>query len=137
MELGNSAQVEIIGVKAIGRLADRTLSLELAELGLDCAGDAARHLVLQFEDVVESAVEAVGPDVGAGGGVDQLAGDAHSVLGFAHRALEHIAHAQLARTCFTSTARPLYVKLELRAITNSHGRREIAVVISSTMPSTK
>jgi hypothetical protein len=29
------------------------------------------------------------------------------------------------------------VKLELRAITNSHGRREIAVVISSTIPSTK
>src|SRR5439155_10614344 len=31
-------------------------------------------------------------------------------------------HNQFERaTCFTSTARPLYVKLELRAITKSHG----------------
>ena len=37
----------------------------------------AGDLVLQFEDVVERAVEAVGPEVRAGGGVDQLAGDAH------------------------------------------------------------
>jgi hypothetical protein len=31
----------------------------------------------------------------------------------------------------------LYAKLEFRAITNSQGSREIAVVISSTMPSAK
>src|SRR6266403_2102995 len=36
-----------------------------------------------------------------------------------------------------STARPLKVKLEFRAITNSHLNRESAVVISSTMPSAK
>jgi len=54
-------------------------------------------LVLQFEDVVERAVEAVGPDMRAARRVDQLGGDAHPVGGFAHRAFEHIAHAQLAR----------------------------------------
>jgi len=31
----------------------------------------------------------------------------------------------------------LYVKLELRAMTNSHRMRESAVMISSTMPSAK
>src|SRR5215471_18231601 len=36
-----------------------------------------------------------------------------------------------------STARPLKVKLELRAITNSDLKRESAVMISSTIPSAK
>src|SRR5215831_10113770 len=40
-------------------------------------------------------------------------------------------------TCFTSTAWPLYVKLELRAMTNSQRMRLSAVMISSTMPSAK
>src|SRR6516164_9606823 len=40
-------------------------------------------------------------------------------------------------TRFTSTAWPLYVKLELRAITKSQRTRDSAVMISSTMPSTK
>jgi hypothetical protein len=65
----------------------------LAQLGLDCADDIARDLILQFEDVVECAVEAVSPDMGAGRGVDQLAGDAHAVLGFAHTAFEDVADA--------------------------------------------
>src|SRR5215831_5365034 len=43
----------------------------------------------------------------------------------------------LRPTSFTSTALPLNVKLELRAITNNHLNRERAVVISSTMPSAK
>ena len=40
-------------------------------------------------------------------------------------------------TCFTSTARPLYVNDELRAITNSHLNLERAVMMSSTIPSAK
>src|SRR5215475_10501838 len=36
-----------------------------------------------------------------------------------------------------STARPLKVKLELRAMTNNDLKRESAVMISSTMPSAK
>ena len=38
---------------------------------------------------------------------------------------------------FTFTARPLYVKLELRATTNSHLMRESPVMMSSTIPSAK
>src|SRR5215510_10404608 len=37
----------------------------------------------------------------------------------------------------TSTALPLYVKLELRAITNSDLKRDSAVMMSSTIPSVK
>src|SRR5215471_10593321 len=40
-------------------------------------------------------------------------------------------------TCLMSTALPLYVKLELRAITNSDLKRDSAVMMSSTMPSAK
>src|SRR3954468_22084991 len=40
-------------------------------------------------------------------------------------------------TCFTSTVRPLYVKLELRAITNSQRIRDNAEMMSSTTPSVK
>src|SRR6266851_4075906 len=40
-------------------------------------------------------------------------------------------------TCFTSIPWPLYVKLELRAMTKSQRMRESAVMISSTMPSAK
>jgi len=41
------------------------------------------------------------------------------------------------QTCFTSTAWPLYEKLELRAMTKSHLIRDNAVMISSTIPSAK
>src|SRR6516225_3924503 len=43
----------------------------------------------------------------------------------------------LRPTSLTSTALPLNVKLELRAITNNHLKRESAVMISSTIPSAK
>src|SRR6266851_3421837 len=45
----------------------------------------------------QRAIEAVGPDMGPARRVDQLAGDAHAVAGFAHAAFEYVAHAQFAR----------------------------------------
>src|ERR1700739_2248352 len=89
------AQIEVISGKVRGRLTVGALDLGLAQLWFDRAGDAGRDLVLQVENVVERAVEAVGPDVSAGRGVDQLPGDAHPVAGFAHAAFEHVAHAEL------------------------------------------
>ena len=59
-------------------------------------GDADRDLVLQFEHVFDQAIEAVGPEVRAGFGLDQLSGDAHPVAALAHRAFEDVAHAKLA-----------------------------------------
>jgi hypothetical protein len=40
-------------------------------------------------------------------------------------------HESVSRT---STVLPFYVKLDVRSITNSQGKRAIAVVISSTIP---
>ena len=67
-----------------------------SQLRRDRADDACRHLVLQLEDVLERAVEAIGPEMCAGRRVDELAGDAHPVAGLAHAAFEHVAHAELA-----------------------------------------
>src|SRR4029077_17659994 len=58
--------------------------------------DTARHLVLQFENIVDGAAETVGPDMRATRRVYQLPSDAHKVAGFAHAAFEHVPHAQLA-----------------------------------------
>ena len=68
------AQVEIVGVEVVRPLALGPLDLGVKQARLDRADDTQCDLVLQFEDVVERAVEAVGPDVGAGCRVDQLAG---------------------------------------------------------------
>ena len=90
------AQIVVVGVEALGRLALGPLDLGLLEPRRDRADDARRHLVLQLEDVLELAVEPVGPEMRAGRGIDQLAGDAHPAAGLAHAALEHVAHAELA-----------------------------------------
>ena len=66
------------------------------ELGPDAADDAGRDLVLDGEDVVERPVVALGPEVGAGGGIDQLRGHPDAVAGLADAALEHVADAELA-----------------------------------------
>ena len=64
-------------------------------------------LVLQLEHVFERAVEAVGPEMRAGFGIDQLPGDAHPVAALAHRTFEHIAHAKLAADLLHIDRRPL------------------------------
>ena len=48
------------------------------------------------EDVGQFAVIAIGPDVVASRGVDQLGGDAHAVAALADAALQHVAHAEFA-----------------------------------------
>ena len=102
------AQIEVVSGEVRGRLARGALDLGQPQARFDRTGDAGRNLVLQLKNVVERAIEAVGPDVSAGRRVDQLAGDAHPIAGFAHAAFEHVAHTQSScATCFTSTGLPL------------------------------
>src|SRR6516165_2718604 len=63
---------------------------------LDDAGDADRDPVLQLEDVLQRAVETVGPQMRTGECIDQLAGDANPLAGFANRAFEDVANAELS-----------------------------------------
>ena len=94
--MGQSPEIEIVGVEAVRPLALRALDLGPAEFGSMMPTMSGGDLVLQVEDVLERAVESVGPEMRAGLGFDQLAGDARRVAGLAHAALEHIAHAEFA-----------------------------------------
>ena len=58
--------------------------------------DAFGNFVLEVEDILELAVEAFGPDMGAGFGIDQLGGNAETISRLAHAAFKHIARAKLA-----------------------------------------
>src|SRR5690242_8455689 len=71
-----------------------------------------------------------------GSRVDQLPGDADPIAGFAHRALQHVAHAKLTTDLLHIDGLSL-VGEGLRAITNSQCIWLNAVMISSTMPSAK
>jgi hypothetical protein len=82
MELGQSAQIQVVGIEARGRVTDRPLDLGEAQLGLDSTNDTAGDLVLELEDVVERPIKPVGPNVSAAGRVDQLTGDANPGAGF-------------------------------------------------------
>src|SRR5215469_16778428 len=55
-----------------------------------------RHLILKIEDLVEGAVEPVGPKMSTIEGIDQLRSDADAAASPAHRPFENIAHAELA-----------------------------------------
>ena len=59
-------------------------------------GEAGDDLVLHVEEIGDGLVEALGPEVRAGLGVDQLHVDAHAVSAALHAAFEHIAHVELA-----------------------------------------
>jgi hypothetical protein len=80
------AQIEVVGAEVGGRPRGGSAHLGGLQCWLDDAGDADRDLVLKVEDIFERAVEAVGPQMSAGGRVDQLPGDSHALPGFAHRA---------------------------------------------------
>src|SRR3984893_3126906 len=76
--------------------------------------DSARDVVLDRKDIGQIAVVAVGPEVGAGRGVDELRGNPHPVAGAADRAFEHRAHPKIAADGANVDQAPLKVKLELR-----------------------
>jgi hypothetical protein len=84
------------------------------------------------------AVVALGPAMGAGRGIDKLGSDADTVAGAANAALQHVARTQLASDLpHIDGPAPLYLKLELRAMTRSSENRDSSVMMSSVMPSLK
>src|SRR5262249_35728716 len=88
-----SAKVEVVRGGLARWYSSRTVYLSGLQRRFDNPGHARRDLVLKIEDVLQRAVEAVRPQMGAARRVDQLAGDTHPVTGSAHRAFEYIADA--------------------------------------------
>jgi hypothetical protein len=93
---GLGTQIEVVSVEVFRALASGALDFRLAEVGFDGADDVEGQFILQFEDVAQRAVVALGPDMRAGFSFDQLRSDADPVAGPAQTAFENIAHAQLA-----------------------------------------
>jgi hypothetical protein len=100
-------------------------------LGGDCANHTGSYLILQLKDVLKCSVISVCPQMSAGSGIDQLARYPDAITGFPDTYRSPKSRA----TCLISTALPLNVKLEFRAMTKSWWFRERAVMISSTIPS--
>ena len=69
------------------------------------SGDGCSDFVLDGEEVIERAVEALGPAVIASFGFDELDSDAQTVIGFAHAAFKECADAKLAANLANVRAR--------------------------------
>ena len=72
----------------------RPVDLGATNAGLKRACDSGRDSILQLEHVGHDSVEPVGPDMAAGLGFDELAGDPPLLPGAAHAALKNIADAE-------------------------------------------
>src|SRR5215813_9792224 len=66
------------------------------QLGLDCPYDAFRHAILQSEDVAHLAIEAIGPKVRTGRGVNELSRESKTIARAPNAAFQHIADTELA-----------------------------------------
>ena len=104
---------------------------------LDCVHYRSCNLVLYREDFFDLPIIAFRPDVITGLRVNKLRRDPNPPTATAHAAFYHVAHAQFSGDLLDVNRRPLYVKLELRAITNSERLRDSSVMMSSAMPSEK
>src|SRR6516165_6560559 len=90
------AQVQVVGSEVVRWPIGRTSGFGSLQGRLDDPCDTDRNLVLQFENVFERAVEAIGPKMRAGLRLDQLRGDPHATASFAHRTFQHIADTEFA-----------------------------------------
>jgi hypothetical protein len=91
------AQVELVRLGAARGRAVQHRALSRLQLDLQRFDDALGDLGLHLEQVVERAIEPLGPQRVAVGGAHELRADARAVAGAAHAADQHVVHAQLAR----------------------------------------
>ena len=116
----------------------RSPRLSLDELGIQRIGEPRYDFVLHIEQIGDRFVEALGPKVIAGFGVDQLDVDPKPVAATLHRTFEHVADVQLApdllhvdRFAFERE------RSVVEPMTNEPLMRDRSVVRLSVTPSTK
>jgi hypothetical protein len=95
-DVGQRPKIEIVGTEIFGALLSRALDLRLAYAWLDYSDHLVCDLVLQIEDVLESAIIFFRPQMCAGFRVDKLRRDAQPIAGLAHAAFKHVANAEVA-----------------------------------------
>ena len=83
-------------IEAVRRLAPGAPALSHPDLRLDRDHDLLGDLVLQVEDVIQTAIEAIGPEVIAAGRIDELCRDPDPVARLADTAFDDVANTQFA-----------------------------------------
>src|SRR6185312_1870741 len=83
------AKIIVVGLKAFGRFALRALDFGAFKLRRDCADHVHGEPILQIENIIELAVEPVGPEMRSCCGIDELSRDTNAIAGLAHTAFEH------------------------------------------------
>src|SRR5262249_50708513 len=86
-------QVVVVGVKSVSRLSPGSLDFHLLQLRSNCADDVRGQLILQIENVLESTVKTVCPEVNACRGLNELSRDANTARSSAQTSFEHVTHA--------------------------------------------
>src|SRR6516164_1626433 len=84
----------------MGRLSKRPALLCSLQRRPDDAADLDSDLVLKIENVVEGAIEVLGPKMRSSRSIDELPSYADPVSRLAHAAFEHITHPELAPDLF-------------------------------------
>ena len=113
-----AAEVEMVGLHILGRRPADRLLLTGQQPDPERRDDAARDLVLCRKHVSERPVVALGPQMPAGGYVDQLRRDPDPVAGPADATLQDERTPSRPPASRTSIAVPLRAKAEWRAATN-------------------
>src|SRR5438309_11338305 len=91
-----AALATLPGADVLRPLRDYALAFGAGQRRLDRGDDTRGDVVLHREDVGQISVVTLGPEMGTGGCIDKLAGDAHALPGPAHAALEDVAGAKVA-----------------------------------------
>jgi hypothetical protein len=84
------------GGEVLRRRPARALDLGTPQRRLQRRHDRLGHLVVDFDDLLELAVEALRPGGPTARGVDELGRHPDPVASLANASLEHVAHAELA-----------------------------------------
>ena len=109
----------------------------MPQAGLDNPDHPVGDPVLKIEDVLDRGIDLSAPRCAPLCGLDELGRNSKAGCLPPHASFEQVAHAEFAPDLARVSALPLYTKLELRAMTNSHLIRERPVTMSSTIPSAK
>ena len=93
---GAGTKEAVVGIEIVGAAPDEAGFLRGTHGYLERLDNPPRDVVLDLEHVGHVPVETLGPEMSAGGCIDQLRGDPDAGAGAADRALEHRTDAELA-----------------------------------------
>src|SRR6516164_3490288 len=96
VHMPEAALAIIPGAHVLRPFRDHALALGAGQRRLDRGGDTRGDVVLHREDVCQIPVVTLGPEMGTGGYIDELAADAHPLPDPPHAAFEDVADAKVA-----------------------------------------